>query len=105
MSLVPAVVLAAAPQGPGAASDSPTLTARQREVLQLVAQGLSNREIAARMDLSEPTIKNYVEEILLHLGGTQSRPRRGSGHKPWLDLIKELSAAADWHATRSRSGG
>jgi DNA-binding CsgD family transcriptional regulator len=59
--VVPAVVLAAAPQGPGAASDSPTLTARQREVLQLVAQELSNREIAARMDLSEPTIKNYVE--------------------------------------------
>jgi DNA-binding NarL/FixJ family response regulator len=44
------------------------LSARQREVLQLVAQGLSNREIAARMQLSELTIKSYVEEILLHLG-------------------------------------
>jgi two-component system, NarL family, response regulator DevR len=61
-------VLAAVRRGGGATGNEPLLSARQREVLQLVAQGLSNREIAARMDFSEPTIKGYIEEILLHLG-------------------------------------
>ncbi len=61
------LVLAAARQR-GAAGEQPMLSGRQREVLQLVAQGLSNREIAARMHLSELTIKSYVEEILLQLG-------------------------------------
>jgi DNA-binding NarL/FixJ family response regulator len=44
------------------------LSARQREVLQLVAEGFSNREIAVRMSLSELTVKSYVEEILQQLG-------------------------------------
>jgi two-component system, NarL family, response regulator DevR len=60
-------VQAAARQTAGAAAE-PTLTARQREVLHLIAQGQSNREIAAGTNLSELTIKSYVEEILLHLG-------------------------------------
>jgi two-component system, NarL family, response regulator DevR len=62
------LILAAARQGGGAAGDEPMLSARQREVLQLVAQGMSNREIGARTNLSELTIKSYIEEILLHLG-------------------------------------
>ena len=61
-------VLAAARQTARAVGEEPMLNARQREVLQLIAKGLSNREIAVQMNLSEPTIKNYVEEILLHLG-------------------------------------
>jgi two-component system response regulator DevR len=61
------LVLAAARQA-GAPGDAPVLSARQREVLQLVAQGLSNREIAAHTNLSELTIKSYVEEILAQLG-------------------------------------
>jgi two-component system response regulator DevR len=62
------LVLAAARQGAGAVGDEPMLNPRQREVLQMVAQGLTNREIAARIHWSEPTIKKSVEEILLHLG-------------------------------------
>jgi DNA-binding NarL/FixJ family response regulator len=61
-------VLAAALQTGGAGGAERTLSPRQREVLQLVAQGLSNREIAARIHLSELTIKGYIEEILLQLG-------------------------------------
>jgi two-component system response regulator DevR len=62
------LVLAAARMSGGVAGAEPVLSARQREVLQLVAQGLSNREIAARTHLSELTIKSYIEGILLHLG-------------------------------------
>jgi two-component system response regulator DevR len=53
---------------PRAAHEDGPLSARQREVLRLVADGLSNREIAACTHLSEPTIKGYVEEILQQLG-------------------------------------
>lgn len=58
----------AAARGLGAAGEPTPLGARQREVLQLIAQGLSNREIAARTYLSELTIKSYVEGILVNLG-------------------------------------
>jgi DNA-binding NarL/FixJ family response regulator len=45
------------------------LTPRQREVLELLAQGLSNREIAARLHLSEGTVKNVVSEIFARTTG------------------------------------
>jgi len=47
----------------------PRLTERELEVLKLVAQGLSNREIAAELYISENTVKNHVRNILekLHL--------------------------------------
>lgn len=43
------------------------LTARQEEVLGLIAEGLSNREIAKRLYLSEGTVKNVVSEIYARL--------------------------------------
>jgi two-component system, NarL family, response regulator DevR len=65
VKVVPLVLAAA--RDAGAPGDPPVLSARQREVLQLIAQGLSNREIAAHTNLSELTIKSYVEEILAQL--------------------------------------
>jgi len=44
------------------------LSEREREVLRLLAQGLTNREIAARLFLAEGTVKNYVTAILQKLG-------------------------------------
>lgn len=44
------------------------LSEREREVLELLAQGLTNREIAQRLSLAEGTVKNYVTNILQKLG-------------------------------------
>jgi DNA-binding NarL/FixJ family response regulator len=44
------------------------LSEREREILQLMAQGLSNREIADRLILAQGTVKNYVTTILQKLG-------------------------------------
>ena len=48
---------------------SPTLTSRELEVLKLVAKGMSNRDIADELFISENTVKNHVRNILekLHL--------------------------------------
>lgn len=48
---------------------SPRVTTRELEVLKLVAQGLNNRQIGARLFISENTVKNHVRNILekLHL--------------------------------------
>ena len=43
------------------------LTERESEILTLVGQGLTNREIGERLDLSEKTIKHYITNILQKL--------------------------------------
>jgi len=48
--------------------DFSTLTAREREVLELVALGLDNASIAERVYLSEKTVRNHVSSILEKLG-------------------------------------
>ena len=47
----------------------PVLTERQREVLQLVASGLTYKEVGARLHLSPRTVKYHMGEIMaaLHL--------------------------------------
>jgi two-component system response regulator DevR len=44
------------------------LSAREREVLVLVAQGRTNREVAERLEISEATARNHVSHILEKLG-------------------------------------
>ena len=48
--------------------DLATLTPRELEVLRLLAQGLSNAELAGRLHLSEATVKTHVTRILAKLG-------------------------------------
>ncbi len=45
-----------------------SLTPRQREIADLIAAGLTNAEIAARLMLTEGTVGNHVEHILRRTG-------------------------------------
>jgi two-component system nitrate/nitrite response regulator NarL len=44
------------------------LTAREREIVRLIAEGLSNKQIAQRLGIHLPTVKNHVQHILEKLG-------------------------------------
>ena len=44
------------------------LTGQEKRVLELIGQGLTNRQIAERMFLAEKTAKNYVSSLLAKLG-------------------------------------
>jgi len=44
------------------------LTDQEHTVLDLIGEGLTNRQIAARMFVAEKTVKNYVSRLLAKLG-------------------------------------
>lgn len=45
-----------------------SLTAQERRILDLLAEGLTNRQIGERLHLAEKTVKNYVSNVLMKLG-------------------------------------
>lgn len=65
LTLLPAIVPAEVP-----AALPEVLTAREIQVLRLLADGLSNKEIAAKLTISEHTIKFHVASIMGKLGAT-----------------------------------
>jgi two-component system response regulator DevR len=54
------------PQAPDESLAS--LTDQERRILDLIAEGLTNRQIGERMFLAEKTVKNYVSNVLMKLG-------------------------------------
>ena len=67
---VTAQVLERVRNGPPVDEELSRLTDQEQNILALIGEGLTNREIAARTFLAEKTIKNYVSSILAKLGLT-----------------------------------
>jgi len=69
-------------------SGGPALTRREIEILQLVSEGLSNKEIGSRLSITEGTVKNHVHNALEKLqleNRIQAAAyvvRQGLGHRP-----------------------
>ncbi|MET1072855.1 MAG: LuxR C-terminal-related transcriptional regulator, partial [Umezawaea sp.] len=60
------------------------MTDQERRVLELIGEGMTNRQIAERLFLAEKTVKNYVTAVLAKLG------------------MERRTQAAAWVARRSR---
>ena len=63
-----AAVLERLRRGPDEDSGGVHLTERERHILDLLAEGLTNRQIGERLYLAEKTVKNYVSNLLMKLG-------------------------------------
>jgi DNA-binding NarL/FixJ family response regulator len=62
------------------------LTTRERNVLELLSQRLSNREIAARLCVSPSTVKNHIHRILTKLSVSN---RRDASVSRWTKLLSQ----------------
>jgi two-component system, NarL family, response regulator DevR len=65
---VTATVLERLRRGPDEEPGAPHLTDQERKILDLLAEGLTNRQIGERLYLAEKTVKNYVSNLLMKLG-------------------------------------
>ena len=65
-SLISAIGRGGTPEKPS--SPRRALTPREREVLALMANGGTNRQIAARLEISEQSVKNHISNLLRKLG-------------------------------------
>jgi DNA-binding NarL/FixJ family response regulator len=74
---------------PGVDDGLAELSDREREILSLMAEGLTNTGIAKRLVLSERTVEAHVRHVLLKLGIPQSE----DGHRRVLAVLAHLSAA------------
>jgi DNA-binding NarL/FixJ family response regulator len=52
------------------ADSSPLLTSREREVLRMIAQAYTNRDIAAHLRIAEGTVKRHATNMYVKLGAT-----------------------------------
>jgi DNA-binding NarL/FixJ family response regulator len=80
----PAMGAAAAPAGPEPAAGAPPpdgLTQREAEILGLIARGLTNPEIAARLFLSNHTIKTHISRIFAKTGSRDRAAAIGYAHR------------------------
>ena len=76
------------------------LTDREMEILELIIEGLSNKEIAFRLSISQQTVKNHVTSILAKLNlADRTQAAIYALRHGWVRLPREEGAAAEAHTT------
>jgi DNA-binding NarL/FixJ family response regulator len=70
------------------------LTNQERTIVQHIAQGLTNRQIADEMFLAEKTVKNYVSNLLAKMG--MSRRSEAAAYVARLDTTAHSTTAESW---------
>ena len=89
-------------RGPACAENAPGgemrsgLTERESAIVELVAEGLDNKEIAARLYLSEGTVRNHISAILQKLDLTVHLPFNGPGNSLERVHILHLCSCAQF---------
>jgi len=73
-----------------------TLTRRQREVAALIAEGLSNKQIARRLSIERATVKNHVHNILVKLGASHRDEVATLVRTSLLTLLSAAAATGVW---------
>ena len=83
-----------------------SLTSQELRILDLLAEGMSNRGIAQSMQLSDKTVKNYVSTVLakLHLQRRTQAAAFVAHHRGWL-LSPRLPATCDDEDAACTAGG
>lgn len=84
---IAAVLPAASPAPPSLTELAEPLTRREREVLQMLAAGLANKEIASRLNISDHTAKFHVASILGKLGAASRAEAVTQGIRRGLVLL------------------
>ena len=72
---------------PAALRNSAALTARETEVLRMIAEGLANKEIAWRLGISEHTVKFHVSALLGKLGAGSRAEAIGAGIRQGVIML------------------
>ena len=73
--------------GSAATIDAPVLTNREREILALLADGLGNKQIAARLGISTNTVKTHLELLFERLGVSSRAEAVAAGVRQGLLLL------------------
>ena len=82
-----AIAIRDATGGEGA-SHRPSLTPRQREVLELIVEGLDNAQIASRLGVSERTVRAHVSNVLERTGaGNRTQAAVAAVQRGWLAVL------------------
>jgi DNA-binding NarL/FixJ family response regulator len=90
-------VLSRLREGPKEDSRLATLTPQERRILDLIADGQTNRQIAESMYLAEKTVKNYVSNVLAKLG--MERRTQAATYAARLDERSQKSSREDLSGT------
>ena len=68
----------------------PTLTDRENEVLSLIADGLTNRQISCNLSISESTVENHIHHIYTKLGVTHRAQAVAYAFQLRIFLLNEM---------------